>query len=103
MTSFSPDSCRYFLTYSGVKLPLTLKEPLEPAAIANRNTYFRAWFDADERIVALEKMVYGEVEMAHRYRYGPGGTLIEAEISDAEGETTTLRFDPATQQVRSEG
>jgi len=37
---------RYFLTYRGVKLPLQLAEELAPETLANRNTWFRADYDA---------------------------------------------------------
>ncbi len=93
MNAETQDAPRYFLTYSGVKLPLKLCQPLEAAAIENRNTFFQAWFDDADRITALQKMVYGEVEMEHRYRYHDSGTLAEAEIVDAEGDVRVMCFD----------
>ena len=41
--------CRHFLTYTGIKLPLNLTTPLQEADLANRNTYFRAYYDAQDR------------------------------------------------------
>jgi hypothetical protein len=41
--------CRYYVTYSGVRLPLKLVNPLADSDIANRNTYFRAWYDELDR------------------------------------------------------
>lgn len=61
------ENCRYYLTYSGVQLPLNLVNELEPTAISNRNTYFLAHFDGAGRVVLCQKVVYGEIEMAHRY------------------------------------
>lgn len=87
------DGCRYFVTYSGVKLPFKLCQPLEATSLGNRNTYFRAWFDAQDRITGFQKMVYGEVELEHRYEYCASGMLESAEIVDAEGEVTVLHFD----------
>ncbi len=87
------DTLRHFLTYSGVKLPLKLVSPLAEAEIENRNTFFRGWFDSVERLTALEKVVYGEVELRHRYDYRDTGTLRQAEITDADGEVTVLDFD----------
>ena len=87
------EECRYFVTYSGVKLPLKLCQPLEQAALNNRNTFFRAWFDAQDRITGFQKMVYSEVELEHRYQYYENGALMQAEIVDAEGEITILNFD----------
>lgn len=84
---------RYFVTYSGVKLPLKLCQPLEEAALSNRNTFFRAQFDAQERIAGFQKMVYGEVEMEHRYEYYENNALMKAEIVDAEGEVAVMHFD----------
>lgn len=90
--------CRYFVTYSGVKLPLKLSQPLDEDALSNRNTFFRAYFDYQERITALQKVVYGEVELEHRYAYYSNGTLKRAEVTDAEGEATMLYFDEAGMQ-----
>lgn len=87
------EDCRYFLTYSGVSLPLKLCQPLDETAIKNRNTFFRAWFDEQERMTGFQKMVYAEVELEHRYQYFENGSLKSAEIVDAEGETTVMNFD----------
>jgi hypothetical protein len=85
--------CRHYVTYSGVKLPLRLVNPLAETDIANRNTYFRAWFDAQEHMVLVQKVVYGEVELQHRYEYHASGRLMLAEITEADGESRVLRFD----------
>lgn len=84
--------CRYFVSYSGVQLPLNLVQPLEPNGLNNRNTYFRAWYNAQGQLVACQKIVYGEIEMAHRYGYHADGRLASACITDAEGEVTELKF-----------
>jgi hypothetical protein len=83
---------RYFATYSGVKLPLNLVSPLEEAALANRNTYIRAGYDAAGRMVMCEKLVYGEVELAHRYEYHASGVLKRAEIVMMDEEPAVLSF-----------
>jgi hypothetical protein len=93
MTDAIDGHCRYFLTYSGVKLPLKLTTELEPAQLENRNTYFRGYFDDRDRLIGLQKLVYGEVEMEHRYTYHPGGTLRSVEITDADGEHNAMAFD----------
>lgn len=85
---------RYFVTYSGVRLPLKLVTPLAPDQLGNRNTCFRATYDALDRLVLCEKMVYGGVELTHRYRYhGDGDTLAEAEITGPDGEVRVICFD----------
>jgi len=78
---------RYFTTYSGVKLPLKLVNELEEAEVKHRNTYIRAEFDENDRLIGVEKLVYGEVELAHRYEYDPGGSLKAAHIT-MDGQTT---------------
>lgn len=82
---------RYFVTYSGVKLPLRLVNPLQEADLKNRNTYIRAQFDDQERLIAVEKLVYGEVELVHRYEYDQQGALKTAHIT-MDGETTAISF-----------
>jgi hypothetical protein len=83
---------RYFLTYSGVKLPLRLVSVLEESELGHRNTYIRAHYDADERLIKCEKLVYGEVELTHRYRYHSNGILRWAEIL-IDDERSVLEFD----------
>lgn len=82
---------RYFVSYSGVKLPLRLVDPLEPAQLKHRNTFIRARFDAHDRLVECEKLVYGEVQLAHRYHYGADGALKRAEIV-MDDETTVAEL-----------
>jgi hypothetical protein len=82
---------RYFITYSGMKLPLRLVNPIEERDLENRNTYFRAEYDDQERLVAVEKLVYGEVELQHRYGYDTSGALKVAHIT-MDGETTVMEF-----------
>jgi hypothetical protein len=85
----------YFTTYSGVKLPLNLVGPIDEAALANRNTYIRAYMDGAGVLLGVEKIVYGEVEMSHRYHYGEDGGLRRAEIVMPDEEPTLLCFDAA--------
>ena len=85
---------RYFVTYSGVKLPLKLVSPIEEAEIEHRNTYIRAEFDDEGRLTGVEKLVYGEVELMHRYGYDGGGTLKTAHIT-MDGQTTVMTFGEA--------
>lgn len=84
--------CRYFVTYSGVKLPLKLVSPLAETELQNRNTFFLGYFDAQDRLLLCQKRVYGEVELQHRYSYDDSGQLRQAAITDADGELTLLDF-----------
>lgn len=93
--STTTESLRYFLTYRGVTLPLQLCEELAPVALRNRNTYFRAAYDAAGRVRWLEKLVYGEVEMRHDYRYGSDGVLRSATISAPDEEPQVLELGSA--------
>ncbi len=91
---------RYFLTYSGVRLPLNLVNPLEAAALGNRNTYFRATQDAAGRLRTCEKLVYGEVELSHVYDYRADGTLEHARIELGD-EVTEVDCDASGAPIRS--
>ncbi|WP_041643591.1 DUF6156 family protein [Azoarcus olearius] len=88
---------RYFVTYSGVKLPFKLVNELGDSELDNRNTFFRGYFDAEGRLTGFDKMVYGELELAHRYTYHANGALQHAEITDADDELTVLDFDETGQ------
>lgn len=72
---------RHFLTYRSVSLPLQLTGELAPADLAHRNTYFRAEYDPQGRMLRCEKRVYGEVEMLHVYQWAPEGHLAQAIIT----------------------
>jgi hypothetical protein len=83
---------RYFVTYSGVKLPFNLVSELQTGEVENRNTYFRGYFDEQERLTGFDKLAYGDIELQHRYRYHDNGKLSAAEITDIDGEVTMLLF-----------
>ncbi|MGD9657898.1 MAG: DUF6156 family protein [Methylocystis sp.] len=83
---------RYFLSYSGVRLPLKLVSPIEAGALGHRNTYIRASYDAEKRLLRCEKIVYGEVELRHDYEYHANGALSRALI-EMGGDETEMRFD----------
>ncbi|MEN3111961.1 DUF6156 family protein [Uliginosibacterium paludis] len=87
-------STRYFLSYSGVSLPLRLVEEIPEAALRNRNTWFRADYDEAGRLCRIEKCVYGETEMTHEYLYDTAGRMVEARVMTGdEDETQILRLD----------
>jgi len=92
--------CRYFLSYSGVRLPLRLVGPLAESELSNRNTYIRAQYDDADRLIACEKLVYGEVELTHRYRYRyhANGVLQSAEIVIG-GERMFAEFDAESRAI----
>jgi hypothetical protein len=83
---------RYYLSYSGRGLPLNLVSSIEADELENRNTYFRASYDAHDRMTLCEKIVYGEIELRHSYRYREDGGLAAATI-EMDDETTELVFD----------
>ncbi|MBI5890869.1 MAG: hypothetical protein HZB47_09355 [Nitrosomonadales bacterium] len=84
---------RHFVTYTGVKLPFKLVNELQTSEVENRNTFFRGYFDAQERLTGFDKLAYGEIELQHRYTYHDNGKLGSAEITDVDGEVTLLVFD----------
>lgn len=83
---------RYFLSYRGVKLPLQLLEELPESALSNRNTWFCAYYDAQGRICGIDKLVYGEVEMRHRYEYRDDGALNLASITVGDDDPRFIHF-----------
>lgn len=91
---------RYFLTYSGVRLPLNLVRPLEATELENRNTYFRATYDHDGRLLTCEKLVYGEVELAHEYGYRDDGALACARIVMGD-DVSVIDYDADGAPIRS--
>lgn len=87
------ETCRFFVTYTGVRLPFNLVNELQASAVENRNTWFRGYFDGQGRLTGFDKLAYGEVELMHRYTYHDNGKLKSAEITDIDGEVTVLNYD----------
>ena len=83
---------RHFVSWSGIRPPARMIEPLAPADLAHRNTFVRARYDVEDRLIGFETMVYGAVELAHAYAWHPNGRLKSARITMG-GEETTLTFD----------
>lgn len=86
---------RFFVTYTGVKLPAKPVNPIGEEALLNRNTFIRAYYNSAGALTGFDKVVYGEVELAHRYEYYDSGTLKRAEIAMAEEDTAVMNFDEA--------
>jgi hypothetical protein len=93
-TTTAATTTRWFLTYCGVKLPLQLAEELSFEALRNRNTYFEATYDAEGRLVCVEKRVYGEVELRHDYCYDAAGRLVQASVTEADEAPRVLQVTP---------
>lgn len=93
--------CQYFITYSGVTLPLNLVNPVPEDALANRNTFIRAYFDKAKKLSGFDKIVYGEVELAHRYEYYDNGILKLARITMLDEDPVVLTFDETGVQISS--
>jgi hypothetical protein len=91
--------CRFFLSYSGVKLPFNLVNSIEPDALSNRNTFIRAWFDRSGMLNGFDKLVYGEVELSHRYEYHGSGRLRRVEIVMLDEEPVAMTFDDSGSQL----
>lgn len=83
---------RYFLSYSGVKLPFKLVNELARDEIENRNTYFATILDPSGRTSLMHKIVYGDVELEHLYQYDASGQLARVEITNVDGERQCIDF-----------
>jgi hypothetical protein len=73
---------RYFVSYTGIKLPLKLVNEISEQGLHNRNTYYRSLFDDQNRMLLCQKIVYGEVESEHQYQYHDNGVLKHARITE---------------------
>lgn len=96
-----PDQ-RFFVSYTGVKLPFTLVNPIAAHALSNRNTFIRAYFDGAGVLRGFDKVVYGEIELSHRYAYHDNGALRHAAIVMLDKEPAELAFDAAGIPLASE-
>jgi hypothetical protein len=85
--------CRHFVSYTGVALPLKLITPLDDESMDRRITYIRGYFNDQDQLMGLEKVVYGEVEFEHHYQYHEDGRLKSAELIEADEEPNIMYFD----------
>lgn len=85
--------CRHYVSYTGVALPLQLISPLQGEDVDKRITYFRGYYDGQSRLVAVEKVVYGEIEFEHHYTYHDDGRLKSAELREPDEEPRLMQFD----------
>jgi hypothetical protein len=90
---------RYFVTYTGVALPFTFVNEIEPEALTNRNTYYCVYYDKSGRLLEFEQIAYGAVELAHRYEYHDNGALRRVEILMPEEEPIIKCFDEQGSEV----
>ena len=93
---------RYFTTYTGTGLPLKLLNELDQDSLDNRITYFVGYFDAHDRLMLIEKIVYGEIEFSHQYEYQPDNTLSKAVLIEEDEPPRTLVFDASGQAREAE-
>jgi hypothetical protein len=100
MAEEAHQDCRYFVSYSGVRLPFNLVNSIAAEALSNRNTFIRAHFDTTGLLRGFEKLVYGEVELSHRYEYHDNGRLSSAEITMLDEEPVIMFFDEAGMQIK---
>jgi len=89
---------RYFVSYSGVKLPLKLVNEITGDSLNNRNTYYRSRFDDQDRMLLCQKVVYGEVESEHQYQYYDDGVLKHARITE-DDEVREIHFNESGEMV----
>lgn len=83
----------FYLSYSGISLPLKLVSPIDAASTQNRNTFFAEKQNADGLSIEIAKFTYGEMDLLHKYIYDESGMIVKAEITDGEGEIQHLSFD----------
>ncbi|WP_428036078.1 DUF6156 family protein [Amphritea sp.] len=82
----------FYLSYSGIKLPLKLVGPIAPSEIENRNTFFASKVDDRGRVTEIAKVVYNEIELHHRYHYHDDDQSLTQAIITTDGETHTIQY-----------
>ena len=93
MTNKESLNCRHFVTYSGVKLPLKLVSPLDKDTLDGRITYFRGFYNDDDNLLKVEKVVYGEIEFTHNYEYHDDGRLKSFELIEQDEEPRVIQYE----------
>lgn len=84
---------RFYTSYTGVSLPLNLTNQLDKTDLDNRITYYIGYYDDMDKLIKLEKVVYGEIEFSHLYEYSENNAIAKAVLTDEDDEKRTLVFD----------
>lgn len=84
---------RFFVSYTGVNLPLKLTNEIEAGSMDNRITYFIGYYDDAGRLLKIEKMVYGEIEFSHVYEYDDSNSVCKAVLTETDEDPRMLVFD----------
>lgn len=77
---------RYYLSCRGVDPPSIMVGPIGDDA-------FRAYFDRAGVLRGFDKIVYGEVELSHRYHDHADGRIRRADIAVPDEDPGTVEFD----------
>lgn len=85
--------CRHYVSYTGIGPPLKLITPLDAETLDGRISYFRGYYDDKDMLVAVEKVVYGEIEFEHRYTYYDDGRIKSAELHEPDEAPRVMEFD----------
>ncbi len=88
---------RYFISYSGITLPLKLVNEIKDD-VEKRISYFIAYY-SNNLLLKIEKMVYGEIEFTHDYSYDDCGKISRAIITEEDEEPRTMIFDEQGQST----
>jgi hypothetical protein len=87
----SRSETRYFISYTGVTLPLNLVNEFQDG-LEQRITYFIGYYD-NELLLKVEKLVYGEIEFTHDYSNDDNGKISKAVITEEDEDPRILVFD----------
>lgn len=85
--------CRCYTSYTGIKLPLKLVNELNDDDMDKRITYFKGYFDAQDQLKIIEKVVYDEIEFSHHYEYNDDGVISKVIMVEDDALPRTLVFD----------
>ena len=94
MNQAQQTGCRYFVSYSGIKLPLKLVNEITEASLNNRNTYYRGYFDAMDRMLLCQKLFMA----VHQYQYYECVVLKYAQITE-DDEVREIHFNELGEMV----
>lgn len=87
-------TCRHYVAYTGVKLPFKFVNEIIDNDLHLRNTYYKAYFDDQDKLISCQKVVYNEIEFEHFYEYYANGVLKKAEIKEADNDDVRfIKFD----------
>lgn len=82
----------YFGSWSSHRIPFVPQEPISEIEAKRRESYYIAYYNADEQIICFEKYLNDQLAWKDEYIYWDNGHLKTRVMSKSDGEQIIQQF-----------